>query len=290
MVIDCHFHLEEELLTIDELTRKMDDAGVERVALMASMCEPFPEPARFLVGLLQYLLTHGYTRPLAKLLVANFTADGNIKLPAGEYRIHRDPDNAPVFDTVKKYPGRFLGWVFVNPRGDRDPVEEIRRWKDTPGFIGVKAHPFWHRFTPVELEAAAGECVKLGKPMLLHVGFGDHGDFASLLKRVPELKLVLAHAGFPRYADTWAEIKKLPNVWVDLSQTSYTGEKTTRDAVDYLGAGRCLFGTDGPFGFQGDDKKLDYGYIKARIERLFPDPAVSRRLLGENFAELAGIA
>jgi len=34
---------------------------------------------------------------------------------------------------------------------------------------------------------------------------------------------------------------------------------------------------------------MDYGYIKRRIERLVPDAGARRRILGENFAELAGI-
>jgi predicted TIM-barrel fold metal-dependent hydrolase len=82
----------------------------------------------------------------------------------------------------------------------------------------------------------------------------------------------------------------MKNVFVDLSQTSYVNEKTLRKAVEYLGVERCLFGTDGPYGFHGSDGKFDYGLIKKRIENLFPDKGVQRRLLGENFAELAGIA
>ena len=43
-----------------------------------------------------------------------------------------------------------------------------------------------------------------------------------------------------------------------------------------------------PFGFPAADGKFDYGLLKRRIERLFPDPGM-RLLLGENFAALAGI-
>ncbi|MCL5878741.1 MAG: amidohydrolase, partial [Deltaproteobacteria bacterium] len=111
----------------------------------------------------------------------------------------------------------------------------------------------------------------------------------SLLKEVPDLKLILAHAGFPVYRETWERIKGNKNVSVDLSQTSYVGNGITKAVVGYLGVERCLFGTDGPFGFYTSDGKFDYGFIKRRIERLFPDKGVQKKLLGDNFATLTGI-
>ncbi len=289
MIIDCHYHLEERLLTREELLKRMDAAGVDKVVLMGAMVEPFPEPAAFLVGLLQSLITRKATRGIAKALVAKFTPEGDIKLPVGTAHIYPDPDNGAVFDAIKKNPKRFLGWVFVNPRGKNDPVKELEKWRKAPGFVGVKAHPFWHRFDPVLLAPVAAKLEKLGTPLLAHVGFGSNGDFYSLLREVPNLKLILAHTGFPEYSDTWKKIRNMKNVCVDLSQTSYVGEKTTRQAVEYLGVERCIFGTDGPFGFHASDGKFDYGLLKRRIERLFPDKGVQKRLLGDNLAELAGI-
>ena len=76
---------------------------------------------------------------------------------------------------------------------------------------------------------------------------------------------------------------------MDLSQTSYVGAKTTREVVAFLGVKRCLYGTDGPFGFKGPDGLIDYGFIKNRIENLFQDKGVQALLLGQNFAQLVGI-
>lgn len=289
MIIDCHYHLEERLLKTDELLSRMDSNRVDKVALMAGMAEPFTEPSPFLVGLLQFLLTHGTLRGIGKRLVANFTAQGDINILGKVYKIDKDPDNEAVFNAVKKYPDRFYGWIFVNPKGKNDSVKEYEKWKNTQGAIGVKAHSFWHHFKPVELAPVANRLAKTGKPLLIHVGFGEEGDFYSLLKEVPQLKLIVAHAGFPVYRETWEKIKDRKNIYVDLSQTSYVGDKITSEAVGYLGAERCVFGTDGPFGFPASDGKFDYGFIKRRIERLFPDKGIQRRLLGENFAELAGI-
>ena len=46
---------------------------------------------------------------------------------------------------MRAHPDRFWGWVFVNPRA-ADPQAELERWAGEPGWIGVKAHPFWHRW------------------------------------------------------------------------------------------------------------------------------------------------
>ncbi len=290
MVIDCHYHLEERVLTVDELVREMERCGIRKAALMGGMVEPFTEPPRFLVKGLQVLLESTVLRGVGKALISNFTDKGDIKILGKPYQIYTDPDNEGVFEVVKKYPDRFLGWIFVNPRGKRDQVKEFEKYKDRPGFIGVKAHSFWHRFQPVELAPVAERLAKTGKPLLIHVGFGEEGNFEALLAKVPDLKLILAHAGFPEYADTWKKIKNRKNVYLDLSQTSYTSERATREVVDYLGADRLFFGTDGPFGFHGPDHKYDYGFIKRRIERMFPDIMVQERLLGGSFADVAGIS
>ena len=289
MGIVCHYHLDDRILPRDELRKKMYASGIDKVALMGMLNDPFPEPAPFLVGVLQQLLAKRLTRPIGQALTEQFTPQGDIKILGKGYHIYLDPENAPVFQAVKDQPERFLGWVFVNPRGKNDPVQELEKWQSAPGFIGVKAHAFWHRYAPVELAGVAEKVAALKKPLILHAGFGAHGDFLALLDRVPDLKLILAHAAFPEYGDTWKVIRNMKNVYIDLSQTGYVGEGATRDAVAYLGVERCLYGTDGPFGFPGIDGLFNYDFLKNRLERIFPDKGVQKRLLSQNFMELTGI-
>jgi uncharacterized protein len=66
-------------------------------------------------------------------------------------------------------------------------------------------------------------------------------------------------------------------------------ETVQRHAVEYLGADRCLFGTDGPSGPAADDGMFDNGLITRRIESLYQDKSVQWRLFGENFQELTGV-
>jgi predicted TIM-barrel fold metal-dependent hydrolase len=289
MIVDCHYHLERRLLTDDELLKKMDECEVDKVALMGVINEPIHKPSEFLLNILRFTLTHRSFRFLAKILAANFTSEGDIKLPTGIFHLYPNPKNEPIFQAVADKPDRFIGWVFVNPKGGTDQIQELKKWKDSPGFVGVKAHPFWHHYEPVELLPIGDQLVKMGKPLLIHAGFDEHGDYDVLLQKVSGLKLILAHAGFPLYFDTWKKIKNNKNVYVDLSQTSYLNDRTTRQAIEYLGVERCLFGTDGPYGVHGDDDLFDYSFIKRRIERLFPDKEIQKKLLGENFLELIQI-
>ena len=289
MVIDCHYHLEERALTRGELLAEMDRAGIDKVALMGSMVPPFPEPPRFLLRLLQFFLEQRTLRKLGKIFVSDFTPQGDVKILGKPFSIKPDPSNESVFDAVRKHSDRFLGWVFVNPRDHCDPVSELEKYQNEPGFIGVKAHPFWHHFSPVELVPVAEKLACMNKPLLIHAGFEKEGDFDALLRKVPDLKLILAHTGFPEYGDTWKAVKDKKNVFFDLSQTSYVSEKATIESVAYLGPERLFFGTDGPYGFHDAAGRYDYGFIKRRIERVFPDEGVRRRLLGENFAEITGV-
>jgi len=289
MIIDCHYHLEQRLLADDELLRKMDESEVDKVALMGVINEPIPKPPEFLLNIFRFSWSHIPFRFIAKLLSNNFTSKGDIKLPTGVFHIHPSPNNEPIFQAVSKNPERFLGWVFVNPRGEKDPVQEFNKWKSNHGFIGVKAHPFWHRYHPIELLPVAEQLFQIGKPLLIHAGWDSHGDYDVLLQKVPDLKLLLAHAGFPLYSETWNKIRSYKNVSIDLSQTSYLNDRMTKEAVNYLGVEKCIFGTDGPYGVHGDDGLFNYSFIKRRIEKLFPDLEIQKKLLGENFLELIEI-
>lgn len=288
MIIDCHYHFDKRLLAEDILINKMNECEVDKIALMGVLNEPIPSPPEFLLNIFRFSWSHRPLRFIAKAMSNSFTSEGNIKLPTGIFQIHSSPKNEAIFQAIDKNPDRFLGWVFINPLDEKDQVQEFGKWKDHPGFIGVKAHPFWHRYEPIELLPVAEQLSKIGKPLLIHAGWGSHGNYDVLLKNLPDLKLLLAHAGFPLYSETWNKIKNYKNVYIDLSQSSYLNDRMTKEAVDYLGVEKCLFGTDGPYGVHGNDNLFDYSFIKRRIDKLFPDKEIKKRLLGENFLEFIG--
>ena len=50
MIIDCHYHLDERLLSREELLQRMDEAVVEKAALKGAMVDPFPDPGMRRLG------------------------------------------------------------------------------------------------------------------------------------------------------------------------------------------------------------------------------------------------
>ena len=91
MIVDCHYHLEHNLLAVDELLKKMDECGVDKVALMAVINEPMPKPPEFLLKVFRFSWSHISFRPIAKLLSNNFTSEGDLKLLTGIFHLHRSP-------------------------------------------------------------------------------------------------------------------------------------------------------------------------------------------------------
>ncbi|MCX5859465.1 MAG: amidohydrolase family protein [Proteobacteria bacterium] len=77
-------------------------------------------------------------------------------------------------------------------------------------------------------------------------------------ERFPKLKIIFAHAGIPYAASVCAYAREKKNVYIDLSATDYVDRKTAALAVRKAGAGKCLFGTDGPY-FHMAGGRFDYG-------------------------------
>ena len=286
MVIDCHYHLETRMQSIENLILKMELNGIEKTALIPIICDVPPELTSFTLKLFHMILFHKLTRPFALKFVSSFTPEGDLILQNKHIKLYKDFDNESVAKAIKSYPDKFYGWIFVNPKGNNDQVDEYNKWRRYSGFIGVKAHPYWNQYQLKELLPVAHLAAQDGRPLLIHAGLDDDDKIEAFTKAVPNLKLILAHAGFPGYSDTWRKVCDNENVFVDLCANAYVNEKTTKQAVDYLGAERCLFGTDGPYGFHSDDGFFDNGFIKRRIELLFQDQGIQNKILGDNFRKL----
>lgn len=289
MIIDSHFHLAPETLSTDDIIALMDRHNIEKTGLIAQLCGPIEEPGEGLLAMMRTLMNRNLTRCLVKPFVSRFSDDGDALLPNGPVPIVSDPDNEAVFEAVDRYPDRFFGWVFINPHGLRHPVEELKQWETHPGFIGGKAHPFWHRYPPMALAPVAKRLEEYMKPLLIHLGFGENGHILPLARACPHLKIILAHAGVPYYQSLWKEIADFPNIYLDLSASAYVNGSIMKRAVAALGPHRCLFGTDGPFGPRDATGLFDYGHMPSLIRCTFPDPDIQKHLFEETFRKITGM-
>ena len=90
------------------------------------------------------------------------------------------PPNNEVAEAIDKYPDRFYGWIFINPIGPNDPVDEVKKYISISQMVGVKAHPWLHQYSVKKLDNVAKWCEKNGYPIQVHLGAG------SLFSYLPE--------------------------------------------------------------------------------------------------------
>lgn len=288
MIIDSHAHFEPRMLGETDLIAKLDAAGVDKVALIPAMNDPLPHVPEFVLAASRALMQSSLTRPLAEAAHRfTLTREGNLRLGGAVYNIYPQPDNEPAFALVRKHPERFLAWAFLNPRGNPQVLDDLEKWRHEKGMIGVKLHPHWHDYTTDLLFPLFERMQELNLPALIHLGFGKRGDFRAIAEKFPRLKIISAHAGFPFYQDMW-NFARNHNIYVDLS-SPYIDENLARAAVKVMGADRCLYGTDAPYGFSDVHHGYDYTEIRGWIERLPVSAAEKDKIFSGNFRELVKI-
>lgn len=288
MIVDCHMHYEPDLFPLEKMVDSMARHGIDRTALIATMVEPFSlrgMPKTTAGNLMRASLVHA--NALGQVLYqSTLSKKGYFILLGQKFRIYDTPDNSSIAGAIDKYPDKFLGWIFINPATGGDAIAEIEKWSPHPGMVGVKAHPFWHRYSMDRLDDAAGWCAEHGYPLLIHLGCrGGSGDFRRLPEKYPDLKVLYAHAGIPYYKELWSYIKNKRNVYVDVS-SPYLDRKLATTAIGFLGPDKCLYGTDGPYGPQGEGEDFDYGLIKGWIEDLPLDVTARQRIFSGNFESI----
>lgn len=292
-MIDCHYHLDETMVSLPGLLASMDAAGIERMALIPAMCPPLTLPRIAKIGLpLFRKAIHSPSGLLQRGALSIYKhgvkGDGTVDLMGMEYEIKVQPRNDEVMEALRRHPDRLVGWVFINPVGPVDPLAEIARCFATPGMIGVKAHPHWHNYAVTHLKETASDCAAKGRPLLIHLGAGTRGDFKLLPETFPGLKVVYAHAGIPYSPAVCDYAREKNNVYVDLSSMEYVDLDAARQALRRAGADKCLFGTDGPY-FHAAGDRFDFSVAQKMLRRLRLVETDFERVSRRNFAEVAGL-
>jgi predicted TIM-barrel fold metal-dependent hydrolase len=131
------------------------------------------------------------------------------------------------------------------------------------GVRGVKLHPVAQGFAPDDprLHAVYDLCADAGLVVLSHSGPGHRGaasarpgEFAPVLGRWPNLRLVLAHLGGASWRETAELADAYPRVAFDLSEIiEWTGAPNAPSAAElsalvrHIGADRVMLGSDFPW-------------------------------------------
>jgi predicted TIM-barrel fold metal-dependent hydrolase len=162
------------------------------------------------------------------------------------------PDNLLVRDAVRRHPTRFVGYVWPNPhdKGALPLVREaVKRW----GFRGVKLHPLVHAFLPTDEEVIPiVEFARKEKiPVAIHSGhppFSLPWSIGELAEMYPEVRVVMLHMGHAHGVYIKAAIdtaRRYDNIILETSGVSMHSK--IKEAVERVGEGRVVFGSDYPF-------------------------------------------
>ncbi|RID86229.1 hypothetical protein D1953_10675 [Peribacillus asahii] len=286
MIVDCHFHVDETMLTLEQMIEGMDKNNVTKTALIAPMNETmFEVNSAFqhnVQRLFRSLILHA--PQIGLKIYDGLVKDGYLKLYGNSYKIFTKPNNDIVAAAIDRFPNRFLGWVTVNPM---IPVsmEEVELYLHKPNFIGVKVHPFMHQYSIKALDPLAAMCESKGIPMIIHLS-SERDSYKYLPEHYPKLKLIYAHAGLPFWKKLWKYVKDQPNVFVDTS-SDYLNSSLVKKAVESLGYRKVLYGCDGPYGMKTFNE-YDYSAKKDWIDSLQIPDNEKEYILGKNFLEMIG--
>lgn len=162
--------------------------------------------------------------------------------------------NQWLLEAMRRFSGRVLGYVFVNPGYGQAATDEIRRYVLDHGFIGVKLYNDY-RVTDPQVAPVLELAARLRIPVLHHAGhatwlpspqpnISDAGHLAQAARAFPETMLICAHiCGGGDWEWSIKALREAASVYFDTSG-SVADEGTVELAVRALGAARVLFACD----------------------------------------------
>ena len=210
-------------------------------------------------------------------------------------------DEASVAAALDACPGRFYFYAMVNPLAENASI--------AAGLHAACFFPAMHRYSmadarvqPLLERAAAQRCAvfvhcgvltvgvrkKLGLPSPFDMRFSNPLELHAVALRFPATPFLIPHfgAGCLREALMLADL--CPNVYLDTSSSNswmrYEGldlKTVFRRALDTLGAGRLLFGTDSSFFPRGWNHEIFQAQTRALLD-VGVGSSEARRILGEN--------
>lgn len=186
-----------------------------------------------------------------------------------------------LHDACKKYPDRLIPYARINPHAANAAALLEEAIVDLK-MKGLKIHQesvtaAAHHDSVVRLVKKAAE---FDAPTLFHTGdepLSLPQQFTKLAERAPEATIILAHmGGYHHTEDAIRLCERYENLVLDTSACPYP--RRIEEAVERIGAGRVLFGSDGP----GCNPRLEL----RKIKRLGLSENQERLVLHDNVASI----
>ena len=270
MIIDGHAHACGEYLTPDNIIRKLDSSGVDKVILvpgeldskktysLPNIARLFPE--RNVVKIFNYV---------TKLVIKMTGAVNHI--PQG---------NDYVFDLVTKSQKRVIQFIWITTQIE-NPSDYLNQCFSKWDFKGVKLHQCWEYYSVDSgfFRTVAEWAESHDLPLFIHLwSDSEVKKIIEYKKNHKNLKLIIAHL-FGLEFFIQADCKD-ENLFFDTSTLQVTSSKRMKKAIDFYGADKITFGSDTPYGKNNLQKNID------RIRNLDIEEQEKEMILGGNIRRL----
>lgn len=163
--------------------------------------------------------------------------------------INHNAANNYILWCCRSFPGRFLPVGLIGP--------ELPVLKGNSEFLGFKQHSVYQDFSSEDLADAYRFMSKRGKVLFVHLPFNDKKAYVwRVLNVAPNLKMVITHMG-RKYPGSSAGAEEVLNEFHGYENIMFD-TSTIRDraflikALNIVGEDRICFGSDCPFGPEGD--------------------------------------
>lgn len=168
-------------------------------------------------------------------------------------------DPGPVVEMGRKYPGRFLYSVVVDPLGGMSSVRAIERAVKEFDVRLIRMVPFLFNRPPNDKVCYPiyAKCIELGVPISINTGIPGPPMPAEPQRPLyldevclfyPELKIVMAHGADPWWGEAIRLLLKYPNLYMMTS--AYLPKYLPQELIHFMntrGRTKVLFATDFPF-------------------------------------------
>jgi len=200
------------------------------------------------------------------------------------------PENRAVYEGMKHYPHRLLGFGWANPNlGKEATVGTIRQCFEEYGFYGIKFNGAQDYYVIDDQTIALPfieQAARYGKPIAFHIGADFYenthpyrlGHIAALFPEITFLAVHMGGAGHPTLDRAMIEVaQQHTNI---LLIGSAIHEHAILRAIATLGTERLAFGSDTPF-------RMMHVQLAAYQAMLRDHSAADRsRIMGGNIAHV----
>jgi predicted TIM-barrel fold metal-dependent hydrolase len=188
---------------------------------------------------------------------------------------------------VAQYPDRLIPYAYALPNYERPVIKELESALAGGLFRGIKIHAGECTLADYVIDPVLKLAGRLGVPCLIDV-VGRDAVAKRLAQAFPETTIIYAHMGRyktndPKLVDAFIRIaEEHDNVLLDLSGVDLVPK--IAEAVKKVGAGKLVWGTDGPH----PDPDL-VTYARSNLEKVTQSPISQEekdQILGGNIARL----